>query len=120
VIVCQPIQSTAPSVKPLECRGNYTATSNNTKFVQGLLMGGLLHWYSEEGNPLLVTAHPSTASVPIAVLMYNGPLLCSFNCPLKGSHCSSAPSNILVFFFGLRCPESDDDQGQSGTEGHKE
>jgi len=43
-------------------------------------MGGLLQWYSEEGpglagappSPLLavpnVTAHPSTASVPITVL----------------------------------------------------
>jgi len=27
---------------------------------------------------LNVTAHPSTASVPITVLLYNGPLLCSF------------------------------------------
>jgi len=31
-----------------------------------------------------VTAHLSTASVPITVLMYNGPLLCSFNVPIKG------------------------------------
>jgi len=39
----------------------------------------LVHW----PRPLLavpnVTAHPSTASVPIAVLLYNGPLLCGFN-----------------------------------------
>ena len=52
-------------------------------------MGGL--WYSEEGpgwatappSPLIavsnVTAHPSTASVPITVLLYDGPLLCGFN-----------------------------------------
>ena len=26
-----------------------------------------------------VTVHPSTASVPVTVLLYNGPLLCSFN-----------------------------------------
>ena len=44
-------------------------------------------WYSEEGpgrvaalpSPILavpnVTAHPSTASVPITVLLYNGQLL---------------------------------------------
>jgi len=57
-------------------------------------MGGLLHfWYSEEGTgwgpspprPLLavpnVTAHTSAASVPITVLLYNGPLLCDFNVP---------------------------------------
>jgi len=53
-------------------------------------------WYSEEGTgrgrrpsrPLLavpnITAHPSTASVPIAVLVYYGPLLCGFNVPVKG------------------------------------
>jgi len=52
--------------------------------------------YSEEGTgrgrspprPLLavpsVTAHPSTASVPITVLLYNGPLLCGFNVGIKG------------------------------------
>ena len=72
-------------------------------------MGGLLVivvvvdiidiWYSEEGTgsgrgrspsrPLLaavpnVTPNPSTASVPITVLLYNGPLLCGFNVPIKG------------------------------------
>jgi len=31
-----------------------------------------------------VTAHPSTASVPITVLLYNGPLLSGFNVPNKG------------------------------------
>ena len=39
-------------------------------------------------RPLLtvpnVTAHPSTASVPITVLLYNGPLLCGFNVGIKG------------------------------------
>ena len=53
-------------------------------------------WYSEEatergrGPPRLllavpnVTAHPSTASVPITVLVYHDPLLCGFNLPIKG------------------------------------
>ena len=40
------------------------------------------------GGPLLavpnVTAHLSVASVPITVLLYNGPLLCGFNVPVKG------------------------------------
>jgi len=57
---------------------------------------GCYIWYGEEGTGrgpspprfLLVvpnvTAHPSTASVPITVLMYNGPLLCSFNVAIKG------------------------------------
>jgi len=39
-------------------------------------------------RPLLavpnVTAHPSTSSVPITVLLYNCPLLCGFNVPVKG------------------------------------
>jgi len=38
-------------------------------------------------GPLLavpnVTAHPLTASVPITVLLYDGPLLCDFNVALK-------------------------------------
>ena len=39
-------------------------------------------------SPLLVVpnviAHPLTASVPITVLLYNGPLHCGFNVPVKG------------------------------------
>jgi len=57
---------------------------------------GCYIWYSKEGTgrgpspprPLLavpnVTAHPSTASVPITVLLYDGPLLCCFNVAIKG------------------------------------
>ena len=53
-------------------------------------------WYSEEGpgraaappSPLVavsnVTAHPSTASVPITVLLYDGLLLCGYNVAIKG------------------------------------
>jgi len=60
-------------------------------------MGGCYIWYNEEGtgrgpsppSPLLaeqnVTAHPSTASVPITVLLYSGPLLCGFNVPVTVS-----------------------------------
>jgi len=82
----------------LDSKCNYSATSNNTKLVHWPLMGGLLHLvqYSEEGpgrtaappRPLLavlnVTAHPSTASVPITVLLYDGPLLCGFNVAIRG------------------------------------
>ena len=58
-------------------------------------MDGLLHWYIEEWHgravaplsPLLavpnVTVQPSTASVPITVLLYGGPLLCGCNAPIK-------------------------------------
>jgi len=30
-----------------------------------------------------VTAHPSTASGPITVLLYNGPVLCGFDLPME-------------------------------------
>ena len=57
---------------------------------------GYYIWHSEEGpgrdaavpSPLLavpnVTAHPSTASVPIIVLLHGGPLICGFNVAIKG------------------------------------
>jgi len=57
---------------------------------------GCYIWYSDEGTgrgrspprPLLavpnVTAHPSTASVPITILLYNDPVLCGFNVAVKG------------------------------------
>ena len=39
-------------------------------------------------RPLLtvpnVTAHPSMASVPITLLLYNGPVLCGFNVAING------------------------------------
>ena len=59
-------------------------------------MGGLLHLVQRGGagraaappSPLLavpnVTAHPSTDSVPITVLLYDGSLLCGFNVAIKG------------------------------------
>jgi len=69
---------------------------------------GCYIWYSEEGTgrgrspprPLLAvpnaTAHPSVASVPITVLLYNGPLLCGLHVPIKGlrvpvCHCIGSP-----------------------------
>jgi len=84
-------------LNPLKLRDNYSATSNNVKLVHWPLMGGLLHLVQRGGpgrgrsppRPLLVvpnvTAHPSAASVPITVLLYNGPLPCGFNVPVKGT-----------------------------------
>jgi len=88
----------AAYLNPLTGTGNYSATSNNIKLVYWQLMGWLLHQvaYIEEGpgrgrsppRSLLtvpnVTAHQSTANVPIIVLLYNGPLVCGFNVPIKG------------------------------------
>ena len=53
-------------------------------------MGGLLHlvqrggpgWAAAPPSPVL--AVPSTASVPITVFLYDGPLLCGFNAVIKG------------------------------------
>jgi len=57
---------------------------------------GCYIWYSQEragrgrSRPRLllvvpnVIAHPWTASVPTTVFMYNRPLLCGFNVPIKG------------------------------------
>ena len=81
-------QHTGSLLNSLEFRDNYSATSNNMKLVNWPLMGGLLHLVPQRGNwvgqqptqsPLRVpnlTAHPSTSSVPITVL-----LLCSFSLP---------------------------------------
>jgi len=69
---------------------------NNMKLVHWPLMGGLLHLVQRGGDwagphpakapPRCtnVTAHQSTASVLITVLLYNGPLLCGFVVPIKG------------------------------------
>jgi len=54
-------------------------------------MGGLLHMVQRrrdfarpQSTVPNVTAHPRTATVPITVLLYNGPLLCGFNVRIKG------------------------------------
>jgi len=69
-------------------------------------MGGLLHmvqlggaWaWPQPAQALLavpnVTVHPSTANVPITVLLYNGSLLCGFNVPIR--------VNILIYLMWLR------------------
>jgi len=68
------------------------------KLVHWPLMGVRLHLVQRGGDwagpqpapprPLLavpnVTGRQSTASVPITVLLYNGPLLSGFNVPIKG------------------------------------
>jgi len=51
-----------------------------------------------------VTAHPSTASVPITVLLYNGPLLCSLNVPGDDQLvCSVCQSPLTVKHFLIEC-----------------
>jgi len=86
------------AVNPLIGTGNCGATSNNMTLVHWQMMSGLVHvvqrgwdWARPQPTqacPVLavpnVTAHPSTASVPITVLLYIGPLFCGFNVSLKG------------------------------------
>jgi len=54
------------------------------------LMGGLL-------------ARPSTASLPITVLLYDGPLLCGFNVAIKGlrgpGHYCVFSERYIIFIF---------------------
>ena len=65
-------------------------------------------------RPLLavpnVTAHPSTASVPITVLLYGGPLLCGFKVVIKGltavwkkTLCLFQKSSRSLRFFDKLC-----------------
>ena len=92
----------------LEGRDSYSATSNNMKLVPWPWVGCYI-WYNEEGtergcsapSPLLavpnVIAHPSTASVPISILLYNGPLLCCFKGLLKGYCCCLSGCMMLWY-----------------------
>jgi len=80
---------TAYIVDPLESSVSYSARSNNVNLVHWPLIGELLYLVQRGGDwPLFavpnVTAHPSTASVPVTVLLYNGSLLCSFNVGIEG------------------------------------
>jgi len=59
------------------------AMSTNMRLVHWPLMGGLLHLVQRRGD--WVGPHPSMASVPVTVLLYNGLLLCSFNVPITGN-----------------------------------
>jgi len=80
------------------------------KLVHWPLMGGLLHLVQRGGDwagpspprPLLavpnVTAHPSTASVPITVLLCNGPLLCRFNVGIIGLTTAWVSAKTAVIF----------------------
>ena len=72
---------------------------------------GCYIWYSDEESerdrsptgPLLtvpnVTPDQSTASVPVTVLLSNGPLLCGFNVPSKGLSEFVCASIIDVYIY---------------------
>ena len=107
-IHCSALFTDRRTFNPLMSTGNYSATSNNMKLIHWPLMGGLLDLVQRGGTgrgpspprPLLavpnLTAHPSTASVPITVLMCNSPLLCCFNVPIKGFNLPGEPEEPIV------------------------
>jgi len=76
--------------------GSYSARSNNMKLVHWLLMGGLLHLVQQGGDwtgpqPAQAPPHCTKCNSPPIngqctnhILLYNGPLLCGFNVPVKG------------------------------------
>ena len=56
-------------VNPLQCKGNYIATSNNMKLVHWPLMGGLLHLVQRGGD----WAGPEPAQAPPRCTKCNSP-----------------------------------------------
>ena len=80
-------------LRPINCQTYITLHSATWSWYTGLRRCYI--WYSEDGTrrdcspprPLLavpkVTTQPSTASVPISVFLYSGPLLCGFNAAIR-------------------------------------
>jgi len=90
-ILCLKLECCVTLINPLESRGNYSATSNNNEVGTLDVDGWAVAFGTASRSPprtILavpnVTGHPSTASVPITVLLYNGPFLYGFNVPVKG------------------------------------
>ena len=75
---------------PLDSKGNYSATSNNMKFVHWPLMGGLLHLVQREGawvvwgpaqSPRRCTkcnSPPITGKCTNRCIAIHGPLFCGY------------------------------------------
>jgi len=109
-VLCLKILTSQNKVfNPLSCKGNYNATSNKTLAVDGWAVTSSTARRGLGRAPACpvpnVTAHPSTASVPITVLLYNGLLLCGFNVPIKGyilndkNNTHKSLSILLHFYF---------------------
>jgi len=95
-------------VNPSVYKGNYNATSNN------MYIGTARRdWAGSGCEPAQsffavpnVTAHTSTANVPITLFLYNGPLLCGSNVPrvnwvafilLTSCHWAVSTNQVIVF-----------------------
>jgi len=72
----------------LECKGNYSATSNDMELIHWPLVGGLLHVVQRGGDwagPQSTQASPSCIKRPVYQSpLPNGALLGGFNVPVKG------------------------------------
>ena len=83
------LHTSSKTLNPLECRDNYSATSNNNE-VGTLAVDGRAVTFGTARRGLggaavpNVKSHPSTASVLITVMLYIGPLLSGYNMPIKG------------------------------------
>jgi len=77
-------------VNPLDSKGNYSATSNNTKLVHWPLMGGLLHLVQRGGD----WAGPQPAQTPPRCTKCNNP-------PVNGqctNHCIAMWWSVALRF----------------------
>jgi len=92
----------AKPINPLDSKGNYSATSNNTKLVHWPLMGGAAPPSFLLAVPY-VTARSSTASVPITVLLYDIPLLCGFNFNVAIEELKPTACNEIASFIRVHC-----------------
>jgi len=86
----QPHQDRIWYINPLDSKGNYSATSNNTKLVHWPLMGGLLNLVQLGGawagwGPAQTPSRCTKCNSPPingqcnTVLLFAGPLFCGFN-----------------------------------------
>ena len=107
-------------VNPLDYKGNNCATSNNIKLVHWPFVSGLLHlvqrgrdWAEPQSAqaPLRCTKCNSPPIngqyIPITVLLYNGPLFCGSNVPIKGLtkmkiYLVSVAGNCLICKFKFK------------------
>jgi len=94
-----PFLKLSKQLNPLMGTGNYSATSNNMKFVHWPLVGLLLHLVQRGGD--WVGPQPAQAS-PRRI----GPLLCGLNVLVKGlsSSSSSIRGRQLLNCLALRPP----------------
>jgi len=96
--ICLLLSISSNKLKPLDSKGNYSATSNNTKLVHWPLMGGLLHLVQREG----AWAGCGPAQSPPGCTKCNSP-------PINGqctNHCTAILQTGLPLWSPARLPTS--------------